>query len=447
MRSTQFVGITLVFLILGGCSKASNPGVQAKGGANSNQVRAEDAPLRLGKFLTEDSALGVCEIELSDYKVQDRTASFALKVTDGCYGMVNVQRSNESIRYSFQRTDGKHHIWTGGSAYGLPFQIDIQDEDHLLFVRPRESSFVGIGTYFYRPGKTQAVGEEPDAGYVNLCRYGRIASAVAFSLGDISCSNISREKIASAKELSLTDLNLEEIPSGILNQFTGIESLNLSTNHIKKIDAQALQGLLNLKKVDFGTNQISEIPPGLFTGLKNLKEVSFYGNLLTEIKHGVLPNGYLTNLELNFNSIRSIEDGAFSEVSVSKLVRLNNNKLSRLSAGMLKGLRDVDSLNLSNNLITQIDQKAGEDLLLVRELDLGNNLLTVIPAGQFKFFAFRALNLENNQISMIEDSGLQRNPGAAPGTWLRLGGNPIKRIDKWKSGAGSYEIISGIEAD
>lgn len=446
MRSAWLVYFVLVGSALG-CSNESSPSGRGTRGSDPIQIRAMDAPLRLGKFVAEDSALGLCEIELYDYSIQEPNATFAVKATKGCdVRVTSLATDDEPVRFRSGSSYDKHHLWDGYQG-SFKLQIDIRDEDHLFLISPQIGSSINKGTYFYRVDKTQSFGEQPVEGFINLCRFGRIASAVAYSFGDISCSNISKEKVVASKTLSLINVNLEEIPAEFLGQFTNLESLDLRLNQIKKIDERGLQGLEKLKTLSFAENQISEIPTGLFAGLKRLSVINFRANNISEIKRGVFPEVQLTELNLDSNSISRIEDGAFADVYVSNVVHLSNNKLTQLRAGMLKGFRSVKAINLANNLISQIDPKVGEDLFLVRDLNLNNNLLTVIPSGQFQFFNFHSLSLMNNQVAVIEDLGLQRNSGTPSGGNLFLGGNPIKRIDKWKSGAGTFEVIVGVEAD
>ncbi|XP_075795018.1 leucine-rich repeat and transmembrane domain-containing protein 1 isoform X3 [Pelodiscus sinensis] len=84
-------------------------------------------------------------------------------------------------------------------------------------------------------------------------------------------------------------------------------------------------------------------------------------------------------LQLQNNQIWRINQNAFSETPLLKIVDLSNNSLSNLSSGAFQGLQYIQVLNLTKNLIRYLDNKTFSSLPQLKELDLSFNNILNLP--------------------------------------------------------------------
>lgn len=93
-----------------------------------------------------------------------------------------------------------------------------------------------------------------------------------------------------------------------------------------------------------------DIEPGAFRHLVNLEQLSLDNNRLTTVRADWFEGlRYLTYLDLNYNDIRSIEDGVFEKLDSLVDLRLSGNLLECLNLRDMSSLKELKRMFLSEN--------------------------------------------------------------------------------------------------
>ena len=107
-------------------------------------------------------------------------------------------------------------------------------------------------------------------------------------------------------------------------------------------------------------------------------------------------------VDLSWNSISHIRDGAFRHLTVCTWLSLHYNTLTEVRAGMWEGLSSLTKLYLYSNQISTIPMGAFNTLSSLTWLSLSRNQISTIPVGAFNTLSsLTVLDLGGNQISTI----------------------------------------------
>ena len=179
------------------------------------------------------------------------------------------------------------------------------------------------------------------------------------------------------KELNMAGNHLTGIETGDLLKFTKLHILNLGSNDLKIFDVPT--GFpVSLRKLVLGGNEFENIPADAFGSLTSPSQLS--------------------DLDLNRNNIRYIDEGAFNGLSLSKL-NIYGNRLTT-----------VPNLTSSSNSLTELNIGSNPLYSLDKTRLLGLNHLKVLAAKQARLNgtldlpilpALRRLELEDNALSDI----------------------------------------------
>ena len=222
-------------------------------------------------------------------------------------------------------------------------------------------------------------------------------------LSDEEWNSISGEVDLSYK--GLTDISLlKKLPATVT-------SLDLSNNSIKEIPEGLLDGKTALESFYIESNYVKDIPAGLFKDATNLNWITFSGNELTSIeKDDFAGLSNLTILDLTSNEIGSIEAGAFNDLVKTEQLGLGTNNLSSLPEDLLTPMANtLYMISLYENNFTQIP-KTVEKATALEDLSVFNNKLTSVDNIDFsKLPELKTLNLKSNDITELPSGMLAKN--------------------------------------
>ncbi|XP_030287850.1 toll-like receptor 13 [Sparus aurata] len=168
------------------------------------------------------------------------------------------------------------------------------------------------------------------------------------------------------------------------------ESANNLRVSCKKGDLTAVPDDIprNATSIDLSTNQILKITD---TDLRCLSK--------------------LISLEVYYNSISYIDDGAFVDLVKLRTLSMSNNKLTNLTDNIFKGLSKLVKLTLSSNRISYISPVAFQSLISVQSVELNNNHLHRITdiTPILKLPTLHSLFLGLNQFTSFQSDDLPLN--------------------------------------
>jgi Leucine-rich repeat (LRR) protein len=191
---------------------------------------------------------------------------------------------------------------------------------------------------------------------------------------------------------SLTELYLSK------NQITEISRFTFNFGEQHRFGFLDFSKQNSLQVLDLSRNSIKQISDGAFEFLTNLTELYLYRNQITAISNltfsigrdtglGFIDianqkslghNSALHVLDLSWNRISHIADGAFESLSNLQVLNLSFNHISHISDGSFKSLFNLQALNLSWNSVSHISDGAFHSLISLTDLDFQNNSISAI---------------------------------------------------------------------
>ncbi|KAG7456250.1 hypothetical protein MATL_G00249770 [Megalops atlanticus] len=176
------------------------------------------------------------------------------------------------------------------------------------------------------------------------------------------------------QRLYLSKNLLKDMP---INMPKSLQELRIHENEIVKIKKSAFEGLANVIVMELGSNPLksSGIDAGVFGDLKRVSYIRISDTNITEIPKG-LP------------------------ASLSEL-HLDGNKITKVHADSLKGLKNLLKLGLSHNEISVVENRTMAMVPHLRELHLDNNALTSVPSGLPDHKYIQVIYLHSNKIAAV----------------------------------------------
>lgn len=273
--------------------------------------------------------------------------------------------------------------------------------------------------------------------YLMLGMFPNGSSISVLNLNNNRIVNIEKgslDGLSKMSELKLKRNNIQHLNKEIFKYLTNLKILELNRNSFTEIEGLSFHGLEGLTVLKMRQNSIHDLLDGAFFGLQNLITLDLDYNNISEVSKGWLYglgslhhlslshnriqklDGVwefclqLTDLDLSYNQLLSIEkgtleylsklqrlrldnnqilyieEGAFNYTPSLKILELNNNKISWTvedMQGAFTGLKRLTKLGLAGNLITSISEKAFDGLDNLAELDLSGNAIKTIHSNAF----------------------------------------------------------------
>ncbi|CAL8242486.1 unnamed protein product [Merluccius merluccius] len=241
------------------------------------------------------------------------------------------------------------------------------------------------------------------------------------------CSDLGLKEIPSQipPETTLLDLQnnkITEIKENDFKNLKGLHALILVNNLLSVIHPKAFSGLSKLQRLYLSKNLLKEVPANM---PKSLQELRIHENAITKIKKSSFQG--MTNvivMELGSNPLKgnSIEFGAFTDLARVSYIRiadtniteipkglpsslselhLDSNKISKVMADSLKGMKNLAKLGLGYNEISMVENGTLANVPHMRELHLDNNALTAVPPGLPEHKYIQVVYLHANKIAAI----------------------------------------------
>lgn len=195
----------------------------------------------------------------------------------------------------------------------------------------------------------------------------------------------------------------------------------LQHNEITSVPDDAFGNATNLEWVMLHQNHINSLGKDAFSKLPNLNRLYLNDNNLTEVPAN-LPRS-LRDLRLNHNKIAKVSTNAFEGMENLTILLLHNNGLQDISGG-LKSLKSLTLLDVSSNQLKKIPDGLPE---MLHQLYLESNSIDAIPANFLNHFT----NLEYVRFGHndLTDKGIPQNTFNISGlVELDLSFNKLERI-------------------
>ncbi len=307
---------------------------------------------------------------------------------------------------------------------------------------------------------------------INICNRNVIGHLIADAAGATSCKEVSVEKMAQIKVLSmnmyntyyfsahpdsfarLTSLkelylklhallpehlfrglsNLETLslrtnssplPDKLLQNLPSLKYFNLEDSNATKISEDFFKGTNSLREVTIQDTDIEDIPEKLFQNMPNLNHLAIVGNKRWKQLH---PNTFKNMPQLRFlflvdGLLPRINGDAFRDLRLIEWLSLGSMQIKDLPADLFQGLTKLTYLSLNNNHLETLPPGIFDESDPY-EIELAGNLFKSVPKGVFTGLRLAELELSDNQITSLETDTFSNSE-----IWkLHLPKNPISQL-------------------
>lgn len=204
---------------------------------------------------------------------------------------------------------------------------------------------------------------------------------------------------------------LENLPSLKKDTFLTFEStyiikLALSKRQVRTIEAGAFLGLKCLHYLRLRSNKIAQISSEMFEGLDELLELSLENNRLTDIPENVFRHlSSLQTLDLSNNKLSNINDNSpFKRVPTLVNLDLSYNNLDAIPNGAFSQLNKLFKLDLSYNQLHDVPVASWEHLDTLKSFILTGNVLSTFHFDSaYEYRALVYLYLDSNRFKQLNN--------------------------------------------
>jgi len=151
--------------------------------------------------------------------------------------------------------------------------------------------------------------------------------------------------------LSMRENWIGEITRRTFESIIGLEFLVLEYNKIEHLDVDVFWGLTNLQHIYLEGNALLNLDPDLFVGLPKLKLLGLGSNMGLQIptdRHFITSHS-LKILDIHGCNASSVSGETFANVSALEALDLNYNSLRSIEINMLRSLSHLSALPLYGN--------------------------------------------------------------------------------------------------
>lgn len=264
--------------------------------------------------------------------------------------------------------------------------------------------------------------------FIRLLPIGLFDPVGSLTLLNLSSNLVSRvEKMPFSSQSNLIHLDLsnnalEEIPADWFPYTRSLKILRLDHNQISSINSSSFDQWSTLVEVNLRSNRLSEIQlRGLFSKCSNLQSLRLDENPLERVTpetFGGLMS--LTRLYLNNSCIRDISfDWRSGSLPLLQELYLQNNFIERISATALVGLTQLQTLDVGFNDISVVEDGAFAESSLLQFLNFTQNQLN---SSQAASLSSNALSQTTVDLSWNQIEGFENFPSFHR---IYLAGNPF----------------------
>uniref|UniRef100_A0A8C2A988 Decorin n=1 Tax=Cyprinus carpio TaxID=7962 RepID=A0A8C2A988_CYPCA len=232
---------------------------------------------------------------------------------------------------------------------------------------------------------------------------------------DLGLKNVPEKIPLDTTLLDLQNNKISEIRENDFKGLKGLQTLILVNNKITIIHAKAFSSLINLERLYLSKNLLKDVPANI---PKSLQELRIHENQINKIKKSSfagMANVIVMELGSNPLSSSGVDNGAFADLKRVSYIRiadtnitsipkglpsslfelhLDGNKITKVTADSLKGLKNLSKLGLSHNEISVVENGSLANIHLTQT----NIILHFVTLS---FNQFQVIYLHTNKIAAV----------------------------------------------
>ena len=234
-----------------------------------------------------------------------------------------------------------------------------------------------------------------------------VQTAILAAIGSGTCSTVTDTQLASIVDLSISSYSASSIVSADFAGLTGLTSLRIDGSpQLTTVPANAFSRVATaLARLDLENNSISTIDEDAFDGLTNLQDLNISNNNLTTLPADVFDGlTALRTIAVTGNSLTALDADIFDGLTALERLDINYNSLTELDADIFDGLTALERLDINYNSLTELDADIFDGLTALGWLYIGANSLTELDADIFDgLTALESLRINNSLTELDAD--------------------------------------------
>lgn len=197
-----------------------------------------------------------------------------------------------------------------------------------------------------------------------------------------TCDNPNAEFVFTAHEMLKIDLTCETNHADLCEAVDfNVKSSNATLDKVRDQNGEVIkcEKLSNLTRLSVVDQQTLFLPSNIAEHFTQLSELAVKHSGLFEIDPRNFRNmRKLTCLKLSENFIQEVPAGVFGDLLSLLNLDLSHNNIANVENGAFKGLAKLKILKLSDNSLTSLNSRAFDGLAAIEELSLRNNKLAFV---------------------------------------------------------------------
>ncbi|XP_075992025.1 artichoke [Anticarsia gemmatalis] len=236
-------------------------------------------------------------------------------------------------------------------------------------------------------------------------------------------------------EIFIVENDLRSLPAESLMKLQNLQAITIQSQNLKRIPS--FSGLQKLRYINIQSESLNAVNENTFENLPSVEKLFIQGSpnlrILKENSFYNLPK--LRRLEITDCGINVIHMRALSLLPSLSEISFSNNRITdaTMVGRAIRDLPMLSHLNLNYNLIDKLNEGAFVDQPMLENLLLSNNNINIIHHGAFhRVPKLRIVDLNYNKISQIHpESFLQQSSSGVEE--LTLIGNKIMHISEFRA--------------
>lgn len=239
--------------------------------------------------------------------------------------------------------------------------------------------------------------------------------------------------------LFLNHDNLRDLNPEVFEGLNTVSYLSLSDNELEEVPSHLWQYMTNIKTLDLGRTKIKGLKNSHFKNLPNLKSLTVPGCMMTHLENNSIPLG-LQHLHMGRNQLTSL-NGNIRGLKELQWLFINANNLTDLEGELPLNAHKLNTIHASNNLI----EKLPKDLMTLPALEnafFQHSRIKSLDGCFSKSRKMQRLYLDNNFINILTEDDFRE---AESLVHLSLGCNKIKQLNNSLIGLRNLQYLNITE--
>ena len=243
---------------------------------------------------------------------------------------------------------------------------------------------------------------------VNICdRTQEVQTAILAKVSGATCITVTETQLASITILAITGYSSAIIVPGDFAGLTTLDNLRISDSPLlTTVPANAFSVVTtSLTALQLDANSISSVDEDAFHGLSDLIYLLLHDNSISSLHEDTFDGlTALTELILKDNNIASLHEDVFDGLTALTHLLLMNNHIKVLEDGIFEDTTALQEISMQHNRVSILDEDTFKGLVNLEHINLAANRVSWLHKDTFDGLAnLNDLNLQGNRISSLHE--------------------------------------------